>query len=70
MQAVYGSKDGLSGAVVKAVNAGVDLILVSFDHDLYYPAMDALFKAAKAGVLQGGRLERSNKRLAAARFFY
>ncbi|MCT7949061.1 glycoside hydrolase family 3 protein [Ancylothrix sp. C2] len=70
MQAVYGSKDGLSGAVVKAVNAGVDLILVSFDHDLYYPAMDALLKAAKAGVLEGGMLERSKKRLEEATFFY
>ena len=69
MQAVYGSKDGLSGAVVKAVNAGVDLILVSFDHDLYYPAMDALLTAAKAGVLEGSMLERSSKRLEEAMFF-
>ncbi len=63
MQAVYGSKEGLQLATVKAINAGVDLILFSFDKDLYYEAMSALLKAKNKGELDSKALEKSRKRL-------
>ncbi|MBD2186425.1 glycoside hydrolase family 3 protein [Aerosakkonema funiforme] len=63
MQAVYGSKDGLALATVKAINAGVDLILIAFDKDLYYEAMDALLKAEERVKLDRQMLENSQKRL-------
>lgn len=63
MQAVYGSKDGLENATVKSINAGVDLILLSHDKDLYYDAMYALMKAAETGKLDAKVLGKSNQRL-------
>ncbi|WP_413276865.1 glycoside hydrolase family 3 N-terminal domain-containing protein [Floridanema evergladense] len=63
MQAVYGSKDGLENATVKSINAGVDLILLSYDEDLYYDAMYALMKAAKLGKLDAQVLAKSQQRL-------
>ncbi|MFB2967950.1 glycoside hydrolase family 3 N-terminal domain-containing protein [Aerosakkonema sp. BLCC-F183] len=63
MQAVYGSKDGLALATVKAINAGVDLILIAFDKDLYYEAIDALLKAEEKGKLDRQMLDNSSKRL-------
>ena len=47
-------------------NAGVDLILISYDPDLFYPVMDALIRAEADGRLQKALLERSDRRLAAA----
>ena len=64
MQAVYNSKAGVEAATVEAINAGVDLILVAFDSDLYYPTMYALLKAKKAGVLNEDLLQQSHTRLA------
>lgn len=63
MQAVYGSKDGLQKASVKSINAGVDLILLSYDKDLYYDAMYALMQAAKEGKLDAQVLGKSKQRL-------
>lgn len=63
MQAVYGSKDGFGLATVKAINAGVDLLLISYDKDLYYEAMYALLKASETGNLDREMLEKSRKRL-------
>lgn len=63
MQPVFGSEDGLKRATVKALNAGVDLILISFDKDLYYTAMSGLLNAAKTGSLDNGVLEASRERL-------
>lgn len=63
MGAVYGSKYGLGLATVKAINAGVDLILISYDKDLYYEAMSVLLKAEKTGDLDSKTLEKSQRRL-------
>ncbi len=63
MQAVYGSKVGLNKAVVKAINAGIDIILLSFDQDLYYPAMQSLIQAAAKGQLDRQMLNRSQARI-------
>jgi beta-N-acetylhexosaminidase len=63
MQAVYSSRDGLQSATVAALNAGVDLILISFDSDLYYEAMNALLQAEQKHQLDGEQLTISRKRL-------
>ncbi|MBD2071993.1 glycoside hydrolase family 3 protein [Leptolyngbya sp. FACHB-671] len=63
MGAVYRSKDGLRNATVKAINAGVDLVLISYDKDLYYEAMDALLKADLRNELDQQALEESRRRL-------
>ena len=63
MHAVYSSQDGLEAATVKAINAGVDLILMAYDTDLYYNAMNALLQAELANRLDITVLKRSNTRL-------
>lgn len=63
MQAVYGSPQGLAAAGIDALNAGVDLILIAFDPDQYYPVMHALLKARRAGLLSPDLLARSEDRL-------
>ena len=63
MQAVYGSKIGLAAATIEAINAGVDLVLIAFAPDLYYPAMAALVKAEKSGMLDEVLLDKSSQRL-------
>lgn len=67
MQAVFGSEDGVKKATVKALNAGVDLILIAFDKDLYYEAMSALLEADKTGSLDKEVIETSRERLKQAR---
>ncbi|MBD1896084.1 glycoside hydrolase family 3 protein [Coleofasciculus sp. FACHB-129] len=63
MYAVYNSQDGLRNATVKALNAGADLILIAYDHDLYYEAMDALIKADNKRQLENELLIKSSSRL-------
>ena len=64
MAAAYASRGGLAAASVSALNAGVDLILIAYDPDLYYPAMYALLQAVAEGRLQADALDRSDRRLA------
>jgi beta-N-acetylhexosaminidase len=64
MGAVYWSAEGIRGASIRALNAGIDLILVSYDVDQFYPAMDALLTAKQEGTLSAGALDRSEARLA------
>ena len=45
------------------LNAGVDLILVSYDPDQFYMVMYALIRAARAGVLRTDALGQSDQRL-------
>jgi len=63
MGAVTLSDEGATGGAVAALNAGVDLILVSYDPDQYYPIMQALLAAARDGRLSGKTLGQSNARL-------
>ena len=59
------SREGAAQAApIAALNAGVDLILVSYDPDQYFPVMYALLAADRAGRL---RAECSKQRRAAAR---
>jgi beta-N-acetylhexosaminidase len=66
MGAVYRSREGIADAAVAAINAGVDLILVSFDTDQYYAAMHGLLAADRGGRLQPEALRQSDERLSRA----
>jgi beta-N-acetylhexosaminidase len=66
MGAVYRSREGIADASVAALNAGVDLILVSFDTDQYYAVMHGLLAADRDGRLQPDALRQSEARLSRA----
>src|SRR5208337_4823956 len=51
MAAVYCSSEGMENGTIQALNAGVDLILISWDTDQFYPIMYALLKADRQGRL-------------------
>ncbi|MGL4396327.1 MAG: glycoside hydrolase family 3 N-terminal domain-containing protein [Hyphomicrobium sp.] len=64
MGAVTRDKDGVGGAAIKAMNAGADIILVSYNEKHLNSVMTALIDAHKAGLIDGktralsrGRLE-------------
>jgi beta-N-acetylhexosaminidase len=67
MGAVTYSPEGIGGGSVEALNAGVDLILVSYDPDQFYLVMYALIRATRAGVLHDDTLGQSDQRLAKSR---
>ncbi|MGK7929227.1 MAG: glycoside hydrolase family 3 N-terminal domain-containing protein [Spirulina sp.] len=54
MKAVYNSQYGIRGAIDKALNSGVDLLLIAYDPELYYEAM--------ASLIQGKRLQATGSR--------
>jgi beta-N-acetylhexosaminidase len=66
MLAVYRSSAGIDNGSIEALNAGVDLILISYDPDQYYRVMYALLKADRQGSLDREALRRSDQRLAHA----
>ncbi|MDR2209664.1 MAG: hypothetical protein LBE22_12060 [Azoarcus sp.] len=61
MGAVYG--DGIGKAAISALDAGVDLILVSYDPDQYYRALHSTWKAWRRGGIDAGREAVSANRL-------
>lgn len=69
MEAAYGADGGIAGASVAALNAGVDLILVSYDPAQFYPAMYAVLQADAESRLRPELLDRSDRRLAGATTF-
>lgn len=64
MGAIYWNGDGITAATVDSLNAGMDLILISYDFDQFYPVMHALLKAAREGALDVAALRESEHRLA------
>ena len=62
---VYGPL-GVGGAAVKALQSGLDIVLIAYDPDLYYEVMDALLRAEDRGEIspRGRALRRSSRRLA------
>ena len=54
MSAVYRSGIGIENGSIDALNAGVDLILISWDTDQYYRVMYALLQADRKGVVGPG----------------
>ena len=63
MGAVYRSRDGIADAAVAAINAGVDLVLVSYDTDQFYAVIHGLLAAERDGRLQPEALRQSDERL-------
>jgi beta-N-acetylhexosaminidase len=63
MAAIHESRDGIGGASVQALNAGVDMILVAYDPDQYWFVMQALLLAHRRGELDDQRLMQSRERL-------
>jgi beta-N-acetylhexosaminidase len=63
MGAVTGSRDGLGGAAVKAINAGVDLILLCSIDKHYDILMSALIEADRNGEMTIARENESRERL-------
>jgi beta-N-acetylhexosaminidase len=63
MMAVYRSSSGMDNGSIEALNAGVDLILISWDADQYYRVMYALLKADQQRRLNRDELQRSDQRL-------
>ncbi|MBE9607873.1 glycoside hydrolase family 3 N-terminal domain-containing protein [Chitinilyticum piscinae] len=57
---------GIEAGSVRALNAGVDWLLVAWDPALVYPVLDALLVAQANGTLDQGALARSRQRLAAS----
>lgn len=55
---------GLCTVAVEALNAGVDLLLVSYDHEKVYPLLGCLSQAHANGTLDQEQLQRSARRLA------
>lgn len=64
MGAIYRSAEGITGAGISALNAGIDLILISYDFDQFYPVMHALLKAQRDNALNSAALAESERRLA------
>lgn len=67
MRAALRGKAGIGEGAVEALSAGMDLLLVSYDPDQYYPVMAALLRADREGRIDRGTLERSDARLERAR---
>lgn len=63
MRPIYRSKDGIGHAAIAALNAGVDLILISYDGEKYYEAMYAVIQADNRHCLDNIKLRQSRKRL-------
>ena len=64
MGAIYAGQDGIEQASLRALNAGVDLLLVSWDGEQVYPILAALLRAQSG--LNSETLRRSAARLQAA----
>jgi beta-N-acetylhexosaminidase len=66
MSGVYRSAAGIENGSIDALNAGVDLILISWDPAQYYRVMNTLLKADEQGRLDSKVLRRSDRRLGRA----
>ncbi|MBF0491780.1 MAG: glycoside hydrolase family 3 protein [Deltaproteobacteria bacterium] len=63
MGPVYSRNGGVGVAAVDALNAGLDMILISYDPDLYYEVMHGLIKAFEQNQLHTAQLGKSEERL-------
>lgn len=69
MGAVIGSKDGIGGAAIRAVNAGIDLVLLRNSVKYFDTVMSALIEADVNGELDKKRQNASHERLGRYVFF-
>jgi beta-N-acetylhexosaminidase len=65
MGAIYSGHDGIAKASVRALNAGVDLLLISWDGEQVYPVLAELLLAVDTAIA-GTTLARSAARLQSA----
>lgn len=63
MGAIKKNRLGIGGAAISALNAGVDVVLISYDADQTYLALHALLKASRDGRLDSSKLDESAVRL-------
>lgn len=63
MAPIFNYQAGIDQAAVNSINAGVDLILISYDHDLYFEVIDSLIEADIKGKISREIVARSTKRL-------
>jgi len=63
MGPIANSEEGIGGISVKALNAGVDLLLLSYDGEQYYKAVYELIDAENQGRLDRDFLAESSRRL-------
>lgn len=66
MGAITMRPEGIGQAAVQALSAGADLLLLSWDGEQVYAALDALLDAERDGRISPSLLERSTHRLAAS----
>jgi beta-N-acetylhexosaminidase len=57
-------KHGQCGSTLAALNAGVDLLLLAYEHEQFYGAMQCAVEALNAGRLDAGLMDSSGLRLA------
>jgi beta-N-acetylhexosaminidase len=70
MGAIYSSKTGIRQAAVMALNAGMDLLLISYDGEKYYEVMYRVIQAYQDKTLDVSMLEKSSRRLGRVLKFY
>ena len=67
MNPFNGSDEGICQASILALNGGVDLLLISYDHEKYYDVMYCLLNAYEKNELDLVMLEKSRARVIKAR---
>jgi beta-N-acetylhexosaminidase len=60
-------RNNLGPNLIGSLSGGADLILISYDPDLAYTALDTLLRARQTGALPAAMLQRSDERLEAQR---
>jgi beta-N-acetylhexosaminidase len=53
--------------LIGSLSGGADLILISYDPEIAYAALDTLLRARRTGVLPAAMMQRSDERLEAHR---
>jgi beta-N-acetylhexosaminidase len=56
-------KGGIGQSAVSGLNAGLDILLISYDGEQIYEVLYSLIKANNEGILKLDRLKESEKRL-------
>jgi beta-N-acetylhexosaminidase len=60
-------RNNLAANLIGSLSGGADLILITYDPELAYTALDTLLRARRTGALPAAVLERSDERLEAQR---
>ena len=63
MGAIYDRKGGVRRASLEAINAGVDIILIAYDPDIFVLMFDEIISAAENGQVDTKTLDQSSQRI-------